>query len=116
LTYFIIHQTGVIRRALKELHDYVARKSSETRASLAALHQIPELNHRQQALSTHALRHPGFAYNIEGHRTSHDVAYQTARTDLLQLAELGVLDQGKTGRALVFIAPTDLAKRLQSRG
>ena len=115
LTYFIIHQVEVIRRALKALHDYVARKSFETRASLASLHHFPELNHRQQALIAHALRHPGFAYNIAGHGTRNAVVYQTARTDLLQLAELGLLEQGKAGRALVFFAPKDLATRLQSR-
>jgi len=27
LTYFLLHQTEIIRRALKELHDYVARLS-----------------------------------------------------------------------------------------
>jgi Fic family protein len=115
LTYFIIHQAEVIRRALKDLHDYVARKSSETRASIAALHQFPELNHRQQALIAHALRHPGFAYNIASHGTRNAVVYQTARTDLLQLARLGLLEQNKAGRALVFLVPKDLESRLQSR-
>jgi Fic family protein len=115
LTYFMNHQVEVIRRALTELHDYVARKSSETQASIAALHHFPELNHRQQALLSHALRHPGFAYNIKGHGARNAVVYQTARTDLLQLAELGLLEQRKSGRALVFFAPKDLESRLQSK-
>jgi Fic family protein len=115
VTYFLIHQAEVIRRALKELHDYVARKSSETRASLAALHRFPELNYRQQALIAHALRHPGFAYSIAGHRTRNAVVYQTARTDLMQLVRMGLLEQGKAGRALVFFSPNDLESRLQSR-
>jgi Fic family protein len=113
LTYFIIHQAGVIRRALKDLHDYVARKSSETRACLDALQKHPELNHRQQSLISHALRHPGFAYNIAGHGARHDIVYQTARTDLLSLANLGLLGQRKAGRALIFIAPKDLESRLR---
>src|SRR6266487_1966082 len=92
LTYFIIHQTEVIRRALKELHDYVARKSSETRACLNALQKHPELNHRQQALIAHAVRHPGFAYQIAGHGARHAVTYATARADLLGLAKLEFLD------------------------
>ncbi len=115
LTYFLIHQIEVIKRALKELHDYVARKSSETRACILALQRFPELNHRQQTVIAHAIRHPGFAYTIAGHGKSHKVVYQTARTDLLQLAELGLLDQGKAGRALVFYSPKDLELRLQSR-
>lgn len=115
LTYFLIHQAEIIRRALKELHDYVARKSSETRACLDALQKHPELNHRQQSLISHALRHPGFVYNIAGHGARHSVVYQTARTDLLSLGKLGLLGQRKGGRALVFIAPKELDTRLRSK-
>jgi Fic family protein len=115
LTYFLIHQAEIIRRALKELHDYVARKSSETRACLDALQKHPELNHRQQSVVSHALRHPGFVYNIAGHGARHAVVYQTARTDLLSLAKLKLLEQRKAGRALVFVAPKDLESRLRSK-
>lgn len=115
LTYFVIHQAEIIRRALKELHNYVARKSSETRVCLDALQKHPDLNHRQQALISHAVRHPGFAYNIVGHGARHSVVYQTARTDLLNLAKLKLLEQRKAGRALVFIAPADLESRLRAK-
>lgn len=113
LTYFIIHQAEIIRRALKELHDYVARKSSETRACLDALQKHPELNHRQQALIAHAVRHPNFAYQIAGHGARHDVTYATARSDLLELAKLKFLEHKKVGRAFVFIAPKDLESKLR---
>jgi Fic family protein len=112
-TYFIIHQTEIIRRSLKELHDYVARKSAETRACLHALQKHPELNHRQQALIAHAVRHPGYAYQIAGHGTRHAVTYATARADLLGLAKLKFLEQRKAGRAFVFVSPKDLESRLQ---
>jgi Fic family protein len=115
LTYFIIHQAEVIRRALKELHDYVARKASETRACLNALEKHPELNHRQQALIAHAVRHPGFAYSIAGHGTRHAVTYATARSDLLNLAKMKFLEHRKAGRAFVFVAPKDLALRLRAK-
>lgn len=115
LTYFIIHQAEVIRRALKELHTYVARKASETRACLDALQKHPELNARQQALITHAVRHPGFAYSIKGHGARQAVTYATARADLLGLAKLKLLEHRKAGRAFVFVAPKDLELRLRSR-
>jgi len=116
ITYFIIHQVEVIRRALKELHDYVARKSSETRACLNAVQKHPELNHRQQALIAHAVRHPGYAYQIAGHKTRHAVTYATARADLLGLAKLKFLEHRKVGRAFVFVAPKDLELRLRLKG
>lgn len=115
LTYFLIHQAEVIKRALKELHDYVARKSSETRACLSALQKHPELNHRQQALIAHAVRHPGFAYQIAGHGARHAITYATARADLLGLAKLKFLEHRKVGRAFSFIAPSDLELRLRSK-
>lgn len=115
LTYFIIHQAEIIRRALKELHDYVARKSAETRACLNALQKHPELNYRQQAVISHALRHPGFAYNIAGHGTRQAVTYATARADLLGLAKLKFLEQRKIGRAFAFVAPKDLELRLRAK-
>jgi Fic family protein len=115
LTYFIIHQAEVIRRALKELHDYVARKSSETRACLNALQKHPELNHRQHAVITHALRHPGFTYNIAGHQVRQAVTYATARGDLLGLVKRKFLERQKIGRMFVFIAPKDLELRLRSK-
>ncbi|MEN9573442.1 MAG: hypothetical protein RL514_1297 [Verrucomicrobiota bacterium] len=113
LTYFVLHQAKVIQRAIQELHDYVVRKSRETRSSMDLLHRHPDLNHRQQALLTHALKHPGFAYTIQGHGTRHAVVYQTARTDLLDLARMTFLEQRKAGRSLVFVAPPDLEKRLR---
>ena len=112
LTYFIIHQAEIIRRALKELHDYVARKSSETRSCLDALQKYPELNHRQQALISHAVRHPGFVYNIAGHKTRQGITYATARSDLLRLVQSGLFKQRKVGKAFVFVAPIDLESRL----
>jgi len=115
LTYFLLHQCETIRRALKELHDYVARKSSETRTCLDALHKHPELNHRQQALISHALRHPGFTYSIASHGSRQAISYATARADLLRLARLRLLEQRKSGHAFVFVAPKDLEARLSSR-
>lgn len=114
LTYFIIHQADVIRRALKELHDYVGRKSRETRSCMALLDGLTNLNHRQQALVAHAVRHPRASYSIAGHMTRQGIVYDTARLDLLQLAQRGLLEQRKSGRALAFIAPPDLEKRLRS--
>ena len=113
LTYFIIHQAEIIRRALKGLHDYVARKSSETRACLDALQKHPELNHRQQVLIAHAVRHPNFAYQIAGHGARHAVTYATARADLLELAKMKFLEHRKVGRAFVFVAPKDLESKLR---
>ena len=69
-------------------------------------------NHRQVALIRHALSNPRQRYTIASHRQSHAVAYQTARTDLLDLAQRGILELNKKGRAMMFVAPEDVAERL----
>lgn len=70
-------------------------------------------NHRQLALLLHAMKHPGFRYSIRSHGTSRKVSYQAARTDLLTLANHGLLEQRKRGRQFLFQASADLGRRLQ---
>jgi len=93
------------------------RHKAEERHEIESLLHASEqwqaaLNHRQLALICHALRHPGTGYTIEGHRRSHNVVYQTARTDLLALVELGMLVKQKMGRSFVFLAPESLRDKL----
>lgn len=64
----------------------------------------------------HALRHVGHGYTVESHKRSHQISTQTARTDLLSLAELGLLVQQKRGRAFVFYAPQDLGGCIERAG
>lgn len=117
VTYFIIHQLKVILRAIHDLQTYFVKKSSEVHEIETMIRKSPRLrellNHRQIALLGHALRHPGAIYRIEGHRQSHKVTYDTARTDLLELAQLELLEKQRTGRAFVFVAPPNLATRLR---
>ncbi len=115
-TYFIIHQLGIIERAISALYEYLERKAAEQRSAENLLRRSTvlsaELNHRQVALLSHALRHPGHDYTVESHRRSHRVTVQTARMDLLRLAERGLLEQHKRGRAFIFSAPHDLRERI----
>ena len=72
-----------------------------------------QLNHRQLALLTHALKHPGEVYRVAKHQAVHNVVYQTARADLLGLEELGLLVKLKQGNAFVFYAADNLAERFE---
>jgi Fic family protein len=116
LTYFLIYQLEVFRRAISELQEYLRRKLAQVRQVEALLRSSVDFNHRQLALLSHALKHPGHRYTIQSHQKSHNVVYQTARTDLLELAGKQLLVQGKVGNAYTFAAPGDLAKRLEAIG
>lgn len=114
LTYFVVAQVQVIRRAIDELHAYINRKAAEVRELESHVRALDLFNHRQVDLIRHALKHPLQEYTIASHRTNHGVVYQTARTDLLDLAGRGVLLQKKRGKEIVFAVPGDIAERLRT--
>ncbi len=112
LTYFLVAQTEVIAQAIGELHRYIERKAAQLRQAEQDIQALALFNHRQVALIRHALSNPGQRYTIASHQQSHAVVHQTARTDLLDLVERGVLEMVKKGRPMIFAVPTDLAERL----
>ena len=114
-TYFVVFQLQVIRRALDALRKYVTRKQREAAEMVVLLKDWPGLNHRQQALLRHALKHPGTIYTCKSHANSHSVTLQTARTDLRHLAKVGFLEGSSRGRQLIFLAPADLDARIRGR-
>jgi Fic family protein len=116
LTYFVLYQLGVIHRGIQGLHAYVQRKTEQLRRMEAELRGVAVLNHRQKALISHALRHPQYAYTIESHQRSNSVVYQTARTDLLDLRDRGLLVANKVGKTWRFASPPDLQERLAKLG
>lgn len=115
LNYFIIHQLGVIRQAILDLHEHIKRKTAELAAVEQTSRVLVELNHRQKNLILHAMRHPAADYTFESHRASHDTVYETARRDLLDLVKRGLLHIVRIGRALHFRPVPDLQKKLAGR-
>jgi len=115
VTYFLIHQAEVILEAIQQLNKYVGKKAAEQRRVDRFLRDAGHalLNHRQTALIAHAIRHPDTQYTIQSHRRSHAITYQTARTDLLALANMGLLIQSVRGNRYVFHVPVDLETILQ---
>jgi Fic family protein len=116
LTYFILYHLDVIRRAIDELHAYLKQKTAELKSVERSLRGIQTLNHRQRDLISHALRHPGGQYTIHFHQVSHNVVYETARTDLLDLQQRGLLRARKIGRTWYFTPREDLETRLGEIG
>lgn len=116
-TYFLVHQADVIRRAILRLHAYIDRKTKELSDSERLLRGWEYLNHRQLALITHALRHPGTLYSVEGHQRSHNTVYETARRDILGLVAVEFLQVAKKGRGRtrLYAAPFDLRERIESK-
>jgi Fic family protein len=112
LTYFLLHQAGVVKKAVASLRDYLTEKRAELGRASLSLRGVPDLNYRQQALLLHALREPHTRYVITGHQRSHNVSHQTASNDLYDLVKRGLLTVLPTGRPRVFLAVPDLSEKL----
>jgi len=112
LTYFIVYHLEVIRQAIKTFYEYLERKTRRLQAIENQLRGIIVLNHRQRALIGHALRHPHHRYTIKSQQISHNVVYQTARMDLLDLEDRGLLISRKIGKTWYFTPVSDLEEKL----
>jgi Fic family protein len=112
-TYFLLHQLHTIERAVEELHAYLNRKVSEIREVERLIEGSDGLNHRQLALLGDAIRRPDRLYTYQAHAASHRVTHETARNDLIQLYERGLLQRRKAGRRHVFSAVPDLSSALK---
>ena len=115
VTYFLDYNLRVILQSIRQLHAYLARKAREMHDVQRLLERsipVSILNYRQVALLVSMRKHPEMVHTIESHRRSHNVTYQTARTDLLKLAGLGLVAMAKPGRAFVFAPAHDFDERL----
>ena len=118
LTYFIIHQLEVIKKAITELHNYLEMKTKDIENAQPILHDAKKLgkklNLRQLALLRHALKHPRFIYKINEHKNSHGISYETARKDLMDMSDkFKLLTKFKDGRSFIFVSPSDLEDRIK---
>lgn len=112
LTYFLIHQLRIIRRSIDELYGYLSARAEEIRDLERHLGRTGIFNMRQLFLLAHALKRPDAVYTFQTHQNSHQIVYETARRDLLDLEALRLLERGKVGREYRFFPARDLNERI----
>ncbi len=113
LTYFLLYHLEIMEKAVDQLHRYIREKMAGLKSLERELRGIQYLNHRQRSVVSHAIRHPDGRYTIESHRISHDVVYETARSDLHDLVDRNLLDARKSGRTWTFSPAHDLESKLR---
>lgn len=111
-TYFLLFNLRAIETAVEETRQYVERKVAEDAEIEQQVQGDFELNHRQRAALSRALRKPDAVFTFQSHATSHGVVRATARTDLLELVDRGYLVRRKDGRQVVFTPAPDLRDSL----
>ena len=117
LTYFIIHQLHVFKQSVEELLDHLKQKAHELSALEASL--LPsgrgdDFNYRQLELLKRCIEHPGLMITIKEHQRANRISYQTARTDLLSLVNLELLDAREIGKQFIFRSPSNLPARIKT--
>ena len=116
LTYFVLQQVDVIRKAMNAFHDYVSRRQSQVsgvRSILQGSAARGMFNLRQLDVLGDAVSKPRSVYTVKAHQSRQSVSYQTARSDLLFLASKDLLRQGKSGKTLVFEVADNLERKLR---
>lgn len=114
LTYFLLHQLDVTKKAMDALHAYIDGKLAQRRQLERRLRLASSLNDRQLDLIGHTLRHPNAEYDIRQHQATHRVAYETARTDLMELEAKGLLKRRKRGRMFLFYPAPSVQQQLET--
>ncbi len=115
---YTLHATAavqLVRRGLDKLEQDLMRSVSRDAELDQAFSADLELNARQRDVLRAALANPKAVFRIRPHQRQYRMAYATARSDLLDLASMGLLQMSKSGRAFEFRAVPDLRKVLAGR-
>ena len=100
--------------AVLGLQNFVIRVGRGALGIDAALQEGIGLNHRQRMVLQVALKNPAAVFRIAPHQRTYRVAYGTARSDLLGLAERGYLVCRRTHRAFEFTVNPGLRQLLET--
>ena len=102
LTYFINYNLNAIEEALYDMEDYINKKQKEYSEALNLIQGIKDINLRQAEILKGFMRNPEKRFVINEILTTYNVAYDTARNDLLHLTELGYLEKIKIKNKFIF--------------
>jgi Fic family protein len=112
LTYFFIYNLKCVSEALEELKLYIDRKMKEKSTTIQLL-KNHNFNERQLYVLQDLLKDPNQYFTAKQIETKFAVSNQTARTDLLKLAEEKLLVQRNIGRLMTFFGVENLDKVLK---
>ena len=103
LTYFILYNLSCVDEARRDLLKYLEGKQTEQNATKAIIKKIRDINQREGDILRHMMEHSDEYFTIREIMQMYTTVYETARTDLLHLADLGYLNKEKRGREFIFI-------------
>jgi Fic family protein len=116
LTYFLLHQLGVLQLAIDDLIQHLADRANKLKEMSRAISQTQLLNHRQQSVLAHLIRDTGHGVTVTGHASSHAVSYLTARKDLQGMEKAGLLVRVRIGKTDRYLPTREIQQRLAHIG
>ncbi|OQX20640.1 MAG: hypothetical protein BWK75_04635 [Candidatus Altiarchaeales archaeon A3] len=102
LTYFLKYNLFAIYKALLETEKYIKRKQKEQAESLNLIKDTDNINLRQADILKKFMKNPDKLFVINEIMTTYNIAYETARTDLLHLTKFDYLEKKQAGKKFMF--------------
>lgn len=102
LTYFINYNLDAIEEALYDMDAYINKKQKQYSEALNVIRDIKDINLRQAEILKGFMWYPEKNFVIKEIMTTYNVAYDSARNDLLHLTELGYLEKVKIKNKFIF--------------
>lgn len=97
LTYFINYQVKTLDLAFTSLQQYIERKVAE-KNQMRDFRHLPGVNERQLSILQELTTNPDAIWTVREAEHRFAVTYQTARTDLMGLEEMGLLEKRRSGK------------------
>ncbi|MDD1728796.1 MAG: Fic family protein [Methanospirillum sp.] len=102
LTYFIRYQIDCMDDALSDLISYIEGKQEQQKKASEMIRTNPNISPRQAEILSEMMESPNQLFTIFQISDRFNVVYQTARTDLMHLNDLGYIVKEKRGKGLFF--------------
>jgi Fic family protein len=97
LTYFINYQLKTAESAFDSLKEYIGRKIEE-KSQLYDFKKIEHINDRQAHILKMLSDNPKLTFTIKEVQNRFNTVYQTARTDIIGMEELGFIEKTTSGK------------------
>lgn len=113
ITYFVNYNLRAMNLSMQDLQLYIKRKIAEKK-NIYSLIKKENINERQAEILSNLLNFPNKMLSIKEVQNQFATAYQTARTDLMDLVELGYLEEKLIGKKIVYFQSDNFQQKLKS--
>ncbi len=114
LTYFILYNIECIKKARKALIEHFHREMDRSTAVSRMNKELSDVTPRQIRILSYMAEHPEEDFGITEIAERFSIAYQTARTDLIDLEARKYLWMKKSGKAFLYSIDEDLVKKIDA--